>query len=144
MFKRIKSFAILLVGLMILSIGQPVMANEGGSNIGVVNPMAYQYLFDCSSLYTLNGTSIGVSGTTQTYTNVSKITTTVYLEKKTSSGWSVVKSWTSSTNSSSYSSTSGSYIGIPGTTYRVRSLHIASNGGLTETNSSYTSSFTVD
>jgi len=144
MFKRIKSLAILLVGLMFLTIGQPVMAQEEKSNIGEVTPMAYKYLFDCSSLYTLNGSSIGASGTTQTYTNVSKITTTVYLEKKTSSGWTVVTSWTSSVNNSSYSTTSGSYKGTPGTTYRVRCLHRADNGTLTETNTSYTSSFTIN
>lgn len=144
MFKRIKSLAILLVGLLFLAMGQPVMAQEKKGNIGVVTPMAYQYLFDCSSLYTLNGTSIGTSGTTQTYNTVSKITTTVYLEKRTSSGWTVVTSWTSSVTNKVYSTTSGSYKGIPGITYRVRCLHRADKGTLTETNTSYTSSFTVN
>ncbi|PHJ37331.1 hypothetical protein P378_16610 [Desulforamulus profundi] len=37
MFKRIKSLAILLVGLMFLTIGQPVMAQEEKSNIGESN-----------------------------------------------------------------------------------------------------------
>lgn len=144
MLKRIKSLAILLMGLVFLTIGQPVMAQEERNNIEIVTPMAYQYLFDCSSLYTLNGTSIGASGTTQTYTNVSKITTTVYLEKKTLSGWSVVTSWTSSVSNGSYSTTSGSYTGVRGTTYRIRTLHRADNGSLIETNSSYTKSFTVN
>ena len=142
MFPKIKSLVVLLV--MLLSLGQPVMAQENENDVvEVVTPMAYQYLFDCSCLYTLNGSSIGASGTTQTYSKVSKITTTVYLEKKTSSGWSVVKEWQSSVQNDTYSSTSGSYTGTSGTTYRVKCLHRADNGGTTETAYSYTSSFTV-
>ncbi|WP_003541444.1 DUF6147 family protein [Desulfotomaculum nigrificans] len=145
MIKKFKCLAILLVGFMFFAVGQPVFAEQDGpKNVGVITPQSYQHLYDASCYYTLNGTSIGVSGTTATYYTVSKITTTVYLEKWTSAGWSVVKSWTGTEYNNDYCNVTGSYTGIRGTTYRVRCFHRVDMGNLIETNTSYTGSFTVN
>ncbi|MEW6625104.1 MAG: DUF6147 family protein [Bacillota bacterium] len=143
MVKNLKSMVLVLVGLVSLALGQPVGA-QGNVQASVVNPQAYRYMYDASCLSTLDGAVIGVSGVTRTYSTVDKITTTAYLEKKTSSGWSVVKSWTNSTRSSNSCKVSGSYTGVPGTTYRVRCYHRVDEGNLIETNTSYTNSFTVN
>ncbi|AQS60135.1 DUF6147 family protein [Desulforamulus ferrireducens] len=143
MLQKLKPFVLVLVGVLFLAVGQPVLAKVEDDS-SVVTPQAYDYMYDAACLYTLNGSSIGVSGTTKTYSTVDKITTTLYLEKKTSSGWSIVKQWTNSKSNSTICNTTGSYTGVPGTTYRVRGYHRVDKGNLIETNSSYTYSFTID
>lgn len=143
MFKRLGSMVLVAVGIFFLVLGQAAWAGEAEQE-SVVTPDAYQYMYDASCLSVPNGTSIGVSGTTRTYSKVDKITTTAYLEKKTSTGWSVVKSWTNSTTDSTYCNVAGSYTGEKGTTYRVRCYHRVDKGNLTETDISYTNSFAVN
>ena len=143
MLKKLKTMVLMAVGILFLSLGQPACAEETGQG-SVITPQAYQYMYDASCLSVPSGTSIGVSGTTRTYSKVDKITTTAHLEKKTSTGWSVVKSWTNSTSDSTYCNVTGSYTGEKGTTYRVRCYHRVDKGNLIETNTSYTNSFSVN
>lgn len=142
MVNKLKMMAMVLVGLAFFTLGHPVLAQEREQE-SVVTPQAYRFLLDTSCLHTLDGTNIGVSGTTHTYSAVDKITTTTYLEKKTSSSWTVVKSWTNSTYNSSYCDVDSSYTGVSGTTYRVRCYHQAYEGNIVETNTSYSDIFNV-
>lgn len=64
MVKKLKMITLVLVGLAFFALGQPVLAQEREQE-SVVTPQAYRYLLDTSCLHTLDGTNIGVSGTTQ-------------------------------------------------------------------------------
>ncbi|WP_066640693.1 DUF6147 family protein [Desulfolucanica intricata] len=144
MVKSLKSIAITLVGLIFFALGQPVLAQEIESK-EIITPQAYIYLADTNCYFIDSGNGlISVSGKTITYSAVDNITTTVYLQKKTSTGWVNVKSWTNSESNKSYCNVSGTITVAKDYYYRTYCYHRADEGNLTETNTSYTEAYLVN
>ncbi|ACV61427.1 hypothetical protein Dtox_0504 [Desulfofarcimen acetoxidans DSM 771] len=144
MMKSLKSMAIVLVGLVFFALGQPILAQEIESK-GIITPQTYSYLAltKCYFIDSEDGL-ISVSGKTTTYSTVDKITTTVYLQKQTSTEWVNVKSWTNSGSNTSSCNVSGTITVEKGCYYRTYCYHRADKGNLTETNTSQTTAYWVE
>lgn len=144
MLKKAKLMALTLVGLIFFTLGQPALAKEIESQ-GMISPQTYNYLAETKCYFIDSGNGlVSVSGKTMTYSTVDKITTTVYLQKKTSSGWVNVKSWTNSVNNATSCNASGTMTVATGYEYRTYCYHRADKGSLIETNSSNTKAYLVN
>lgn len=143
MAKRSRFMVLLLVGLMFFALGQPVFALETESREFM--PQTYNFLAITECYFSDSGNGlVSVSGKTTTYTAVDNITTTVYLQKRTSSGWADVKSWRNSTNNKSSCSAGGTTTVAKGCEYRDYCYHKAAEGNSTETDTSSTNGYWVE
>jgi len=144
MVRSLKSIVLTLVGLMFFVIGQPVLAQEIESESNVT-PQAFNYLKEANCYFVDSGNGvISVSGKTTTYSTVDNITTTVYVQRQTLTGWVNVKNWTNSESNTSYCNVSGTITVTKGYNYRAYCYHQVDEGNLTETTKSYTSSYLVE
>lgn len=141
---KCKKLIVLALGLMLFALGQPAFAEENESQ-DMITPQTYSYLAvtNCYFIDSGNGL-VSVTGQTRTYTTVDNITTTVYLQKKTSTGWVNVKSWTNSINNKSSCNASGTITVEKGHEYRAYCYHRAEKGGSIETNTSNTKAYLVE
>ncbi|WP_347487872.1 hypothetical protein ABDB91_11550 [Desulfoscipio sp. XC116] len=144
MVKRSKLIAMMLIGLMIFTLEQPVLARENNPK-AEITPQTYNYLVTTKCFLTDSGNGVlSVTGKTKTYESVDSITTTVYLQKNTSKGWVNVKSWTNSTNNKSSCNVKGTITVAKGYKYRAYCHHRAEKGKSIETNTSNTKAYLVE
>ena len=144
MVKGLKSLVLALVGLIFLALGQPVLAEKIESK-DIITPQAYTYLKETKCYFIDSGNGqVSVSGDTRTYSMVDKMITTVYLQRKTSTGWVNVKSWTNTEMNDTYCTVDGTITVTKGYEYRAYCYHQVNVGNLTETNTSLTTAYWVE
>lgn len=91
-----------------------------------------------TTIANLGGGNVSIYGYTQTYTTVSSIKVTVYLQKWTGSTWVDLVGTSNSASYASYISASKTFAVSPGYYYRTKAIHTATSG-YTETITDYSS-----
>lgn len=142
--KSIITLLILLTTLFTpLAYGEELKSNSNSIEYDVNTYSSQSILETTSSLDDLENLDIRITAYTQTSSSVSSLKVAVYLQKLNGSSWSTVKSWSESNTSSSSISFKTYYTVSSGGTYRVKTIHTATDNGSSETKTTYSNSLAI-
>lgn len=141
MWKKVFTVFLCVTLMMSASLVAGAQSNQGGMSSSD-DPPIVPYFTYINSTTTILGISSGQASSYASiigYSTVTKVSITMYLEKKGFLGlyWTTVTSWSQSFNSSS-GTLSKSY-SVTGGTYRVRADYVAYSGTASEAYTGYSS-----